>query len=292
MEYKEGAYSKVGNGWVKKGSMTDLEWVEFLANNGHSFFMHKLSGHLLISNTYPDKLVHAYKWAFLASMLSGRIWCGALDLLQSVLSQEEIDRGFQLAESWVEDRCKSELEIDKSGWAIELKEFFTSDPVKVGRSQPMRLKDRIDPALTQHILNSMTVGMKGELFASIILTDLKCAVENANSKSVNSRHVDLWVSHKQKKFAVQVKSTAKGSKGSFVSVNDSLIKEGEVKWFCIVTLDNVDNSLMSMVFVHVDELLRIGKRFPSNNMRCEVQHNVISSLKTYTASQWVSTVFE
>jgi len=40
----------------------------------------------------------------------------------------------------------------------------------------MKLESRIDATLVKHILGAMTVGMKGEVFASLVLSDLGCAV--------------------------------------------------------------------------------------------------------------------
>jgi hypothetical protein len=311
MEYQEGGHSKVGNGWVKKGGMTDFEWAEFLADNGHSFYMHQLAGMIIVSDTYADRQIYAYKWAFLAAFLNRKSWGGALDLLQSVLSQEIVDRGLKLAESWVEEKAGDQLEIDKTGWSSELRALFTDDSNNVsknfssseirkflnipdveGEELNLKLLNIVDPTLLSHVLNSMTVGMKGELFAAIVLTQLGCLVENVNARKVNSRHVDLLVARGKRELAVQVKSTASGSKGSFVAVNDSLISDNQVKWYCIVTINNAQSKLISLVFIHVNELLRVGNRFPSNPKRCEVQHNVIATLEKYSAPEWVSKVFE
>jgi hypothetical protein len=155
----------------------------------------------------------------------------------------------------------------------------------------MKLFDRMDKTLVRQMLTAMTVGMKGELFASLVLTDLGCEVVNANAGNVNSKHIDLLVTRNGRTVAVQVKSTSVGSKGSFIAVNDALVQDGVVKWYCIPTLDNVAAELQSLRFVHVDELLRVGKRFPSNAKRCEVQHNVVGSLKMYSAQDWIRLVF-
>jgi len=45
----------------------------------------------------------------------------------------------------------------------------------------MKLADRMDAALIHQMLGAMTVGMKGEVFAALALSDLGCEVENANS---------------------------------------------------------------------------------------------------------------
>jgi hypothetical protein len=155
----------------------------------------------------------------------------------------------------------------------------------------MNLFDRMDETLVRQMLAAMTVGMKGELFAALVLTDLGCEVENANLGKVNSKHVDLLVTRNGRTEAVQVKSTALGSKGSFITVSDALVQDGRVKWYCVPTFDNVVAELESLKFVHVDELLRVGKRFPSSDKRCEVLHKVVSSLKTCTASEWVAQTF-
>jgi hypothetical protein len=155
----------------------------------------------------------------------------------------------------------------------------------------MKLFDRMDQALVRQMLAAMTVGMKGELFASLVLNDLGCEVENSNTDKVNSRHVDLLVTRNGRTVAVQVKSTAIGSRGSFIAVDDALVKEGLVRWYCIPTIDNVAAELQSLRFVHVDELVRVGKRFPSNEKRCEIQHNVVSTLRTYSAEDWLSLAF-
>jgi len=116
-------------------------------------------------------------------------------------------------------------------------------------------------------------------------------VTNANAVTMNSRHVDLLVTRNNQTEAVQVKSTAVGSMGSFIGVTDSLVAEGVVKWFCIPTVDNRANELQSLFFVHVDELVRVGRRFPSNDKRCEVLHSKVSTLNRLTAVDWVSRAF-
>lgn len=44
----------------------------------------------------------------------------------------------------------------------------------------MKLADRMDATLIRPMLGAMTVGMKGEVFASLVLSDLGCHVVNAN----------------------------------------------------------------------------------------------------------------
>lgn len=155
----------------------------------------------------------------------------------------------------------------------------------------MKLADRMNATLIHHMLGAMTVGMKGEVFASLVLSDLECQVVNANAANVNSKYVDLLVTRNNVTAEVQVKSTAVGSSGSFIGVNDSLVADGGVQWFCVPVIDNQASALMSIVFVHVEELVRVGKRFPSNNQRCEVQHSKVATLATLTPVEWVSQVF-
>ena len=126
MEYPEGTHSKVGNGWVKKGDMSDFEWFEFLADNGHSYYQNLLSALIIASDTYVDRQVHAFKWAFLASVLDRESWGRSLDFLYAGLTPDQIDRGYLLVDSWVGDKCEDEFEQDKTGWSSELKEFMES----------------------------------------------------------------------------------------------------------------------------------------------------------------------
>jgi len=155
----------------------------------------------------------------------------------------------------------------------------------------MKLADRMDAALIHQMLGAMTVGMKGEVFAALALSDLGCEVENANSATVNSKHVDLWVSKHGKKVAVQVKSTTIGSKESFIGVNDSLKADAKVEWFCVPVVDNLASELKSLAFVHVDKLVLAGKRFKSNDHRCEVRHCIVHTLDPLLPEEWVSQVF-
>lgn len=155
----------------------------------------------------------------------------------------------------------------------------------------MKLADRMDATLIRPMLGAMTVGMKGEVFASLVLSDLGCHVVNANEATVNSKHVDLLVTRNNVLVKVQVKATAVGSSGSFIGVNDSLVADGGVQWFCVPVIDNQASALVSIVFVHVEELVRVGKRFPSNNQRCEVQHSKVATLTTLTPAEWISRVF-
>ena len=50
-----------------------------------------------------------------------------MDFLQGVLSEKVINQGYELAESWIEERIGDELTIDKTGWSKELKVFFIND---------------------------------------------------------------------------------------------------------------------------------------------------------------------
>lgn len=155
----------------------------------------------------------------------------------------------------------------------------------------MKLADRMDAMLMSHMLGAMTVGMKGEVFAALVLFDLACQVVNANEAKVNSKHVDLLVTRDNVTVEVQVKSTDKNSKESFIGVSDSLVADGRVKWFCVPTVDNRTSELKSLVFVPVHELVRVGKRFKSNDHRCEVRHSIVATLATLTPAQWMSEVF-
>lgn len=158
--------------------------------------------------------------------------------------------------------------------------------------EQMKLTDRMDATLIHTMLGAMTVGMKGEVFASLVLSDLDCQVVNANATTVNSKHVDLLVTRNNVTVKVQVKTTAYGSRGSFIGVNDALVADGEVEWFCVPVIDNQASELLSLVFVRTDVLTDAGKRFPSNDHRCEVLHSKVATLPTLTAPEWVSRVFD
>jgi hypothetical protein len=159
-------------------------------------------------------------------------------------------------------------------------------------AKPMKLENRLDETLIRQILDAMSIGMKGELCATLTLSDLGCEVLNANVAKVNSKHVDLLVTKNGKKVAVQVKSTSSNSRGSFIIVNDSLLQDGTVQWYCIATLNGTSNEWNPIVFVHVNDLVYVGRRFPSNTRRCEIRHNVVHRLPTLNATEWVAKVFD
>jgi Holliday junction resolvase len=149
----------------------------------------------------------------------------------------------------------------------------------------------MDASLIHQVMGAMTVGMKGEVFAALVLSDLGCQVVNANAANANCKHVDLWVTRNNLTVAVQVKSTAKGSEESFIAVNDSLVADGIVKWFCVPVVVNLTSELESLTFVHIDKMKEAGKRFKSDAHRFEVRHCIVPKLTTLDENQWVSQVF-
>ena len=125
--YPEGAHCKVGNGWKRRIDMPELndrQWYEFLAENGHASYQLELSAIILARDTHSNRIVDSFKWAFLSNLI-GKWRCeAAVNFLIRVMSEEERDLGFSLAEAWLDEKSTENLDEDRTGWSSDLKAFL------------------------------------------------------------------------------------------------------------------------------------------------------------------------
>jgi hypothetical protein len=127
LTYPEGAHCKVGNGWMRRTDMPDLsdrQWLEFLAENGHCSYQFALAATIMASDRHEAKGTEAFMWVFIAHMLGESRAGAAMDFLYAGLDADQIEAGYQRAFAWFEEKQTEDLERDPTGWSSELRDFL------------------------------------------------------------------------------------------------------------------------------------------------------------------------
>jgi hypothetical protein len=105
-------------------NLSDRQWLEFLADNGHGSYQFALAATIMACDTHVTKGAEAFKWVFIAHMLGESRAMAVVDFLYAGLGSSELEDGHQRAFAWFEDKLTENLERDPTAWSTELRNFL------------------------------------------------------------------------------------------------------------------------------------------------------------------------
>ena len=112
---------------TNKINAEEFERYKLLAENGHPTYQYFFSAAINARSNYPDRLVQAYKWAFLSILLGEEQSRDVLSFLAHTMSTEEIDRASSLAEDWLSNKFDEDNEVEKTKWSQTLRKLIAGN---------------------------------------------------------------------------------------------------------------------------------------------------------------------
>lgn len=112
---------------TKKIDAEEFDRYELLAENGHPTYQYFFSAAINARSDYPNRLVQAYKWAFLSILLGEHQSRDVLNFLAHTMSTEEIDRASSLAEDWLSNKFDEDNEEEKTKWSQTLRKLIAGN---------------------------------------------------------------------------------------------------------------------------------------------------------------------
>jgi hypothetical protein len=112
---------------TNKINAEEFERYELLAENGHPTYQYFFSAAINARSNYPDRLVQAYKWAFLSILLGEQQSKDILSYLAHSMSQEDISRADVLAEDWLSNKFDEDNEEEKTKWSQTLRKLIAGN---------------------------------------------------------------------------------------------------------------------------------------------------------------------
>lgn len=109
---------------LKKYPDADLDWM---SNLGHANYQLWYSAKIIAAPEYPDRLVEAYKWVFIAWFLGEPGAEEVSHFLRSAMLEAEAERSVSLAEEWLDNACESIRKGCDKGWSKQMLRLAAGD---------------------------------------------------------------------------------------------------------------------------------------------------------------------
>ena len=97
---------------------TECDWLKYNAERGITDMQIALASQILISKSEPK--TEAYKWLFIALYLGDQSAHELVAFLSRTMTEEQVQTGDALVESWIESKNEQFLEQKTDGWSQQL----------------------------------------------------------------------------------------------------------------------------------------------------------------------------
>ena len=106
---------------TKKIDAEEFDRYELLAENGHPTFQYFFSAAINAKDYYPERLVQSLKWALLAQYFEEPQAVDVVMFLQHKMTEEQIQKSYQLVEEWISGKFEITEEKEKAAWSQHLR---------------------------------------------------------------------------------------------------------------------------------------------------------------------------
>lgn len=97
---------------------TESDWLKYNAERGITDMQIALASQILISKCEPT--TEAYKWFFIALYLGDHSAHELVAFLSRTMTEEQVQKGDELVEAWLESKNEQFLEQKTDGWSQPL----------------------------------------------------------------------------------------------------------------------------------------------------------------------------
>lgn len=115
---------KLQNGMSKLRTefKSEYDWLEYCSENGDPDLQIAFSSHILSTRKDEQRVVEAYKWAFISRFLGNSKGADALLFIRLSMSDQQVLEADALVEHWAGMKQTEFLEGKTENWSIQLNE--------------------------------------------------------------------------------------------------------------------------------------------------------------------------
>jgi len=103
---------------------SEYDWLEFCSENGDTDLQIAFSSHILSNRTDGQRVIEAYKWAFISRFLGNNKGADVLLFIRLSMTDQQVLEADALVEHWAGMKQTEFLEGKTENWSIQLNESW------------------------------------------------------------------------------------------------------------------------------------------------------------------------